>query len=94
MEDKIIDWSIERDILKYENRFKQLAKTGEEFGELCSAMLKDDKVEVIDSLGDIYITLVILAAQMDLSLDNCIERAFNVIEHRKGKTIAGTFIKE
>ena len=94
MEREIINWAKARKLDNPDNKFQQLAKVMEELGELSSAILKKDITETIDSIGDTYITLVILAHQMGYSLEDCAKRAFKVIEYRKGKTINGTFIKE
>lgn len=94
MEREIINWAKARKLDNPDNKFQQLAKVMEELGELSSAILKKDITETIDSIGDTYITLVILAHQMGYSLEDCAKRAFNVIEYRKGKTEGGTFIKE
>lgn len=94
LQSDIEKWADDRNILKYDNRYQQFAKMQEEAGELAKAMLENDKTEIIDALGDTYITLVILAAQMGLSLKQCSEIAFNEIKNRKGKTENGTFIRE
>ena len=94
MEREIINWAKARKLDNPDNKFQQLAKVLEELGELSSAILKKDITETIDSIGDTYITLVILAHQMGYSLEDCAKRAFKVIEYRKGKTEGGTFIKE
>jgi NTP pyrophosphatase (non-canonical NTP hydrolase) len=94
MEREIINWAKARKLDNPDNKFQQLAKVMEEVGELSSAILKKDISETIDALGDTYITLVILANQMGYSLEDCANRAFKVIEYRKGKTEGGTFIKE
>ena len=90
---KIENWANERGILKYENRFVQLAKVMEEIGELAKAMIENDMENIIDSLGDANITLTILSRQMKLSLNECTEVAYNEIKDRKGKSINGSFIK-
>jgi len=94
MEREIINWAKARKLDNPDNKFQQLAKVVEEIGELSSAILKRDIAETIDSIGDTYITLVILAHQMGYSLEDCAKRAFKVIEYRKGKTENGTFIKD
>ena len=86
-------WAEIRELIKYENRFVQLAKVMEEIGELAKAMIENDEEKIIDSLGDSNITLTILAKQMKLSLNECTAIAFNEIKNRKGKTINGSFIR-
>jgi NTP pyrophosphatase (non-canonical NTP hydrolase) len=63
-------------------------------GELASAMGKNDIVNIIDAIGDVQVVLIILAAQYDLDVDDCLNTAYLQIKDRKGKTINGIFIKE
>ena len=47
-----------------------------------------------DGIGDTVVTLIILAQQHDMTLQECLQYAYDEIKGRKGKTINGTFIKE
>ena len=94
MKDKIIDWAKERCLIKEENAPKQIIKLQEEVGELCSAFLKQNDLEIYDAIGDIQVVLIILCEQLDIDYEKALESAYNVIKNRKGKTINGTFIKE
>ena len=49
---------------------------------------------IIDAIGDIMVTLIIQAKLQDLSLEECLESAYNVIAERKGKMINGQFVKD
>lgn len=94
MIDKINMWAKERDLHEADPA-KQILKLGEEYGELCEALLKNrKKAAVKDSIGDIYVVLTILCLQMDLDLDECIEAAYDEIRNRKGIIIDGSFVKE
>ena len=59
-------------------------------------IIKDKVVrdELVDGLGDTLVTLIILAAQYGLELEDCLEYAYNEIKNRTGKTVGGTFIKD
>lgn len=94
MKEEILQWANKRDLLKYENRFKQYSKLQEESNELFVAMLDDNKAEIIDALGDVSIVLIILAEQLGFDLETCLECAYDEIKNRKGQTLNGTFIKE
>ena len=52
--------------------------------------LKEMKTE----MGDIIVTLIILCDQLGIDPMECLERAYNKIKNRKGKTVGGKFIKE
>lgn len=45
-------------------------------------------------MGDIFVTLIILAEQLNLDPVDCLEKAYKKIANRTGKTINGTFVKE
>ena len=72
----------------------QYVKLQEEAGELAQALLKDDQPEVIDAIGDMVVVLTNLAHQRGVSIEHCINSAYEVIAERKGKMINGTFVKE
>ena len=65
----------------------------EEAGEICRAVLKDDKAEVIDGIGDCVVVLTNLAELIGEPIENCIEKAYKEIKNRKGKMVNGTFKK-
>jgi len=71
-----------------------MGKMVSEVGELCDAIIKDDKNGQIDGIGDVLVTLIILANQLGYDVEDCLMVAYNEIKNRKGETINGTFIKE
>ena len=91
---KVTLWAEERDILKEENAHKQMCKVLEELGETSKAMLKNNRPELIDGLGDTFVTLIILCKQLGLEPWFCLEFAYEQIKDRKGKTVGGVFVKE
>jgi NTP pyrophosphatase (non-canonical NTP hydrolase) len=90
----VIQWADNKSLLKKENSFKQLAKTMEELGETASALAKNQPDQLKDGIGDVLVTIIILAAQNGLTTKECLEAAWNEIKDRKGATINGVFIKE
>jgi phosphoribosyl-ATP pyrophosphohydrolase len=94
MKSKVLEWATERNLIDVKNIYKQYAKLQEESNELYVAMLDNNRPEIVDALGDIQVVLIILASQLGLSLDACLESAYNEIKNRKGNTINGTFIKD
>ena len=87
-------WAKEKDLLKKENSQAQMLKVLEEVGETAGALLKNKNQEIIDGLGDSFVTLINLCYQLDLEPKECLQTAWNEIKNRKGKTINGTFIRE
>ena len=94
LEVAIIDWASKKGILKNGTPMAQAHKTLEECTELCNAVLADDKAEIKDALGDIMVTILIQAEMQGMSLEDCLQSAYNVIAKRKGKMVNGQFVKE
>jgi NTP pyrophosphatase (non-canonical NTP hydrolase) len=93
--ENITQWADDKGILSRENAPKQSMKIMEELGETMGAILKDKKTsDVVDGIGDILVTVIILSKQLGLDPTECLESAWNEIKDRKGKTVNGTFIKK
>lgn len=89
----VTKWAIEKGIVNKENVPKQIMKVMEELGETCQAILKNKEIEIIDGIGDVFVTLIILCAQLNLNPLDCLKTAYNEIKDRTGKTVDGVFIK-
>jgi NTP pyrophosphatase (non-canonical NTP hydrolase) len=87
-------WADERGIYRNGDSKTQYTKLCEESGELARAILKKDKAELIDAIGDMVVVLTNLAALEGLKIEDCVTSAYKVIASRKGKMINGTFVKE
>lgn len=90
---KIKQWAIDRN-LHTADPAKQILKLGEEYGELCQGLAKGNSDQVIDSIGDMYVVLVVLSMQLGIDIESCIDQAYDEIKDRKGKMINGVFVKE
>ena len=90
----IRDWAQERGIYNKGNSHTQYVKLMEEAGELAEALLKNDKYEIKDAIGDMVVVLTNLAVLEGMQIENCIESAYNEIANRKGKMENGTFVKQ
>lgn len=91
---KVLQWADNKNLLKPENVLKQFAKFISEAGELGDAIIKDDRTETRDAIGDVQVTLIILCEQLGFEYDECLFDAYNIIAKRTGKTVNGTFIKD
>jgi NTP pyrophosphatase (non-canonical NTP hydrolase) len=87
-------WAEEKGILAQATPIKQAMKTQEELTELCNAILNDDKEEIKDAIGDIVVTLIIQAKMQGLTIEECLNTAYDVISKRTGQMINGQFIKD
>jgi NTP pyrophosphatase (non-canonical NTP hydrolase) len=91
---KLIEkWAADRNLITADP-FKQTLKLGEEFGELCQGLAKNNRDLVIDSIGDMFVVLTILSQQIGVNIEYCVAAAYDEIKDRKGKMINGVFIKE
>tara|TARA_R110002033_G_scaffold134782_1_gene174532 strand:+ start:69 stop:635 length:567 start_codon:yes stop_codon:yes gene_type:complete len=91
--DLIRNWAAVRGIYDNGDNKTQYVKLMEEAGELAKALLKDDKPEIIDAIGDMVVVLTNLAHLEGLDIEDCIDSAYKEIADRKGKMINGTFVK-
>jgi len=92
--DNIRDWAKQRGLYKKGDSKTQYVKLQEEAGELAKALLKNDKPEIKDAIGDIVVVLTNLAHLEKLTIEECIDAAYTEILKRKGKMINGTFVKD
>ena len=90
----IRDWAQERGIYDKGNSHTQYVKLMEEAGELAEALLKNDRYEIKDAIGDMVVVLTNLAVLEGMQIENCIESAYSEIANRKGKMENGTFVKQ
>lgn len=90
---KIKQWATDRN-LHTADPAKQMLKLGEEYGELCRSLAVKNIPQVIDSIGDMYVVLVVLSLQLGLNIESCIDQAYQEIKDRKGRIVNGVFIKD
>ena len=86
-------WSVEKGLHRG-NPDRQALKFYEEAGEVGAALSRNKLDDLKDGIGDTVVTLIILAQQHGMTLEECLQYAYDEIKGRKGKTVNGTFIKE
>ena len=92
---QISNWHRDRKITINGNSNTQTIKLGEEYGELCSGIVRGDKDLIKDSLGDMFVVMVAIAELEDMTIQECIVNAYHEIKDRKGHLNEdGIFIKE
>lgn len=91
--EKVEKWFVDRGLDKA-NPTKQMLKLFEELGEVASGMARNDIDEIKDGIGDVLVVLIGLSMQLGLSVEECLEIAYNEIKDRKGKLVNGVFVKE
>ena len=92
--DLIRNWAATRGLYQQGSSSVQYLKMQEECGELAQALLKKDKPEIKDAIGDIIVVLTNLAHLEGFQVEDCIDSAYQEIAARTGKMINGTFVKD
>jgi hypothetical protein len=99
-------WAVERDIHKNQVATPQALKNHEEATELLTASVAFDhaergsremvnaKTEMVDAIGDNFVTLIIMCQQRGIEPSEALAYAYKQIKDRTGKTINGQFIKD
>jgi len=90
---KIREWAKERGIFDKGDAKTQYVKLMEEAGEVARAILKKDIPEIKDGIGDMVVVLTNLAHLSGLTIEECIESAYDVISKRQGAMVNGSFVK-
>ena len=90
--EKIIQWHHDRNLIDGSTDKDQFCKLIQEAGELSDNICKGKNVA--DDIGDMVVVLLNIAERNNLSLEECLSRAWDDIKDRKGKMVDGIFIKE
>ena len=99
LQEKVIQWAKDRNIFENSNAIKQISKTQEELYETLTALReleqgKESILDVADGIGDMLVTIILLAEMVGLDSVNCLADAYEEIKNRKGKMVDGLFVKE
>ena len=90
----IQNWAWDRNLIAGSTPNAQMLKLMEEVGELAGGVCKDKADVIKDSIGDVFVVLTIIAAQMGWSIEECVQAAYAEIKDRKGRMVQGVFVKE
>jgi len=55
---------------------------------------EDIRAEVKDGIGDMLVTIILLAKMVDMDSVDCLQSAYDVIKKRTGKMVDGLFVKD
>lgn len=95
LERLITQWSLDRSIIQNGTIAGQAKKLGEEMGELTAGLLKKDRGEIFDAIGDCVVVLNNIAIMSGTTLRECVNSAYNEIKDRTGTLMPdGTFKKD
>ena len=90
--DKIKQWHYDRKLIDGSTDKAQFMKLHEEVGELAESIHND--TDIRDDVGDIMVVLVNMVTRNDLTIEDCLEHAYNDIKDRTGTMIDGVFVKD
>lgn len=100
--EKILKWAESKGIFQKSNILKQLQKTQEELTELrdevviisnARIMREKRRREALVELGDVLVTLRIVAQMLGTEFEECEVKAFTKISKREGEMVDGLFEK-
>jgi len=55
---------------------------------------EDALLEAKDGIGDMLVTIILLAKMLNMDSVDCLQSAYDVIKKRKGKMVNGQFVKD
>jgi NTP pyrophosphatase (non-canonical NTP hydrolase) len=94
LSDLVLEWAKEKGILEKGSPLPQSSKTLEEFNEMLHAIINNNRDELIDSIGDQVVTLIIQCYYWDTDIVSCLQAAYEIISKRTGKMVDGKFVKD
>lgn len=71
----------------------QFLKVVEEVGKIGAGLARGDKELIMDAVGDTYVTLVALCETMDISIEECIDVAYDAIKTVQGGWWMGCLLR-
>jgi NTP pyrophosphatase (non-canonical NTP hydrolase) len=90
--EQVKQWHDDRNLIDGSTDKDQYLKLLEEVFELQNNIMKGRPI--IDDIGDIIVVLINIAERNGLTLEQCLEHAYNDIKDRKGRMIEGIFVKD
>ena len=92
LEDKIVKWHYDRNLIEGSTDKDQLLKLIQEVGELSDHICKG--VDISDDVGDCLVVLINICERNGLLLTECLAKAWEDIKDRRGEMRDGIFVKE
>ena len=92
LDNLIRSWHHDRNLIEGATDKDQYMKLIQEAGELSDNICKGR--DISDDVGDMMVVLINIMERNGLSMEHCLQVAYNDIKDRKGKMVDGIFIKE
>ena len=90
--EKVKQWHVDRNLIDGANDKDQVLKLLQEMGELSDNVCKGNDIR--DDLGDMLVVMINIMKRNNISMEECLQVAYDDIKDRKGKMIDGIFVKE
>lgn len=88
----VTQWHKDRNLIEGSDDKSQTLKLLQELGELSDSVCKERPI--LDDIGDMLVVMINICERNKITLENCLEVAYDDIKNRKGKMIDGVFVKE
>lgn len=92
LEKSIVQWHHDRNLIDGATDKDQFMKLIQECGELSDNICKQRDIR--DDIGDIIVVLINITERNGLTLQECMQVAYDDIKDRKGRMVDGVFLKE
>ena len=89
---KVVGWHHDRNLIDGSSDKDQTLKLLQELGELSDSVCKGKDIK--DDIGDMLVVMLNITSRNNISLSECLAKAWEDIKDRKGKMIDGIFVKE
>lgn len=85
-------WHEDRNLIDGATDKDQVCKLIQEVGELSDNVCKGQDIK--DDIGDCMVVLINIAKRNNVTMQECLQVAYDDIKHRKGRMVDGIFVKE
>ena len=90
---KLIEqWHEDRNLIAGSTDKDQVLKLIQELGELSDSVCKEKDMK--DDLGDMLVVMINIMKRNNITIEECLQKAYDDIKDRKGRMIDGIFVKE
>ena len=89
---KVAQWHRDRNLINGASDKDQFCKLIQEAGELSDSICKGKDVK--DDLGDMIVVMINIMERQGISMEECLQKAYDDIKDRKGRMVDGIFVKE
>lgn len=90
--ENIEQWHYDRNLINGATDKDQVLKLIQELGELSDNVCKGNDIR--DDLGDMMVVMINIMVRNQITMEECLEVAYNDIKDRKGRMVDGIFVKE